>query len=234
MSGQSQPFRLTLPSAFPDDLFDEVRSRVAARVQIGSLALEHLAGSHNGVRYRLKACADYSDEFTHSIKTFGDSPPLIERYQQERALFGFFVSGYSVLDSFSFFMHTAATQINATHFPMQKPGHLKGIGCKTTAGVFARPFPEEAITTELTKAIADPMFTQWDNFRNILAHRTAPGRAFYASLGTSIPDPPPDWKIAPATKLKIDANLTQCRLAWLVETLAKLVSAADVFAQKHF
>jgi hypothetical protein len=128
-------------------------------VPTGSSALEHLAASHNGVRYRLKACADYSDEFTHSIKTFGDSPPLIERYQQERALFGFFVSGYSVLDSFSFFMHTAAAQIDPTHFPMHKSGHLKGISCKTTADMFARAFPGEAIATELTESIADPTFT---------------------------------------------------------------------------
>jgi hypothetical protein len=234
MSGQSQPSRLTLPPAFPDDLFGVVKDRVATKAPIGSSSVEHLGGSYNGVRYRLKACADYSEEFTHSINTFGESPPFIQRYQQERSLFGFFVSGYSVLDSFSFFMYTAAAQIDPTHFPMQKPGHLKGISCKTTPDVFAKAFSGEAIATELTKLIADPTFTQWDDFRNILAHRTAPGRAFYASFGTSIPDPPADWKIAPAANLKIDADLTQCRLAWLVNTLAKLVSAADVFAQKHF
>ena len=137
MSGQPQPSRLTLPPAFPDDLFEEVRNRVGTKVPTGSSAVEYLGGSHNGVRHRLKACADYSEEFTHSINTFGDSPPLIERYQQERSLFGFFVSGYSVLDSFSFFMHTAAAQIDPTNFPMQKPGHLKGISFKAAPKVFA-------------------------------------------------------------------------------------------------
>ena len=233
MSGQSQPSRLTLPPAFPDDLF-EVKDRVATKVPTGSWSVEYLGGSYNGVRYRLKACADYSEEFTHSINTFGDSPPLIERYPQEPALFGFFVSGYSVLDSFSFFMHTAAAQIKPTHFPMQKPGHLKGISCKSTPKAFAKAFPNEAMTVALKSLIADQTFKDWDNYRNILAHRSAPGRSIYASFGSSVPDPAADWKIDPAGGLKIDANLTPPRLTWLVHTLTDLVVAADTFTRKHF
>jgi hypothetical protein len=75
MSGQSQPSGLTLPPAFPDDLFEQVKNRAGTKVPTGSSAAEHLGGSYNGVRYRLKACADYSEEFTHSINTFGESPP---------------------------------------------------------------------------------------------------------------------------------------------------------------
>lgn len=41
-------------------------------------------------------------------------------------------------------------------------------------------------------------------------------------------------KIGSAANLKIDANLTPPRLAWLVHTLSGLVMAADTFAQKHF
>jgi hypothetical protein len=227
MSGQSQPSHLTLPPAFPDDLFDKVRGRAAAKAT-GSSAAEHLAGSYNGVRYRLKASADYSEEFTHSFNTFGSETSLIERYRQERALFGFFVSGYSVLDSFSFFMYTAAAQIDPTHFPMQKPGHLQRISCKTIPGKFAKAFPGEEIATELARLIADPKFEEWDRLRNILAHRAAYGRAIHVS------DVPAVWKIDPAADLKIDANLTQSRLAWLVDTLAKLVAAADVFTKTHF
>lgn len=234
MSGQSLRSSLTLPPAFPDDLFEELRNRVGTKVPPGSSAAEYLGGSYNGLRYRLRACADYSEEFTHSINTLGVETLGMERYQQERSLFGFFVSGYSALDSFGFFMHTAAAQVDPTHFPMQKPGHLKSISFKATPNLFAKAFPGEAIATELNKSKNDPAFTQWDNFRNILAHRSAPGRAFYASAGASTPDPPPDWKIAPAANLKIDADLTPCRLAWLTDTLAKLVSAADVFARQHF
>ena len=40
--------------------------------------------------------------------------------------------------------------------------------------VFAKAFPGEAIAAELNKSKNDPAFTQWDNFRNILAHRSAP------------------------------------------------------------
>lgn len=97
MSGQPLRSPLTLPPAFPDDLFEEVRNRIGTKVPPGSSAAEYLGGSYNGLRYRLRACADYSEEFTHSINTLGVETLGMERYRQERSLFGFFVSGYSAL-----------------------------------------------------------------------------------------------------------------------------------------
>jgi hypothetical protein len=85
MSGQP---RLSLPAGFPDDLFEEVKNRMMPTA--GSIATEHLAGSQNGVRYRVRSCGDYSDEFTRLIQQIGDEPNVGERrYQEERSLFGF-------------------------------------------------------------------------------------------------------------------------------------------------
>jgi hypothetical protein len=194
---------------------------------------EQLAGSHNGVRYRLRACADYSDEFTQSIQSCGDLPPPEKRYQQERQLFGFFVSGYAALDSFSFFMYFAAAHLQPGPFPTQ-PSDLRKISCKTTPPRFATAFPGEDITTTLDALLADQMFKEWDSYRNVLAHRATPGRVVHVSVGSSASDPAADWKIGSAGNLKIDASLTPPRLAWLVHTLSVLVAAADIFTQKHF
>ena len=90
-----QPTGLALPSSFPDGVFEAVKDRIFSKVPGASPLWEQLAGSHNGVRYRLRACADYSDEFTQSDQSCGASPPPEKRYQQERQLFGFFVSGYA-------------------------------------------------------------------------------------------------------------------------------------------
>ena len=230
----AHPTGLMMPSPFPDAVFEAVKDRIFGTVPGATPEWEQLASSHNGVRYRLRACADYSEEFTGSVRRFGDSPPADERYGQERQLFGFFVSGYAALDSFCFFLHFTAAHLQPDQFPTQKPGHIKNIGCKTTPALFARAFPGEDITAALDALIDDQTFKDWDGYRNILAHRAAPGRVMYASNGSSAPDPAADWKIDSAANLKIDANLTPPRLAWLVQTLSGLVTAADTFTQKHF
>jgi hypothetical protein len=115
----AQPIGLVLPGSFPDGVFEAVKDRIFSKVPGASPFWEQLAGSHNGVRYRLRACADYSDEFTQSIQSFGDSPPPERRYLQERQLFGFFVSGYAALDSFSFFMHFAGAWL--LPYPTARP-----------------------------------------------------------------------------------------------------------------
>jgi hypothetical protein len=234
MSTQSQPSGLDLPSEFPDTLFEAVKDRIFANIPNPTPERDNLAGGHNAVRYRLRACADYSAEFTESVRRVGDAPPPEDRYQQERQLFGFFVSGIAALESFSFFLYFAAAHIRSAKFPTQKSGHIKAIALKSTASAFGTEFPHETITTALNNLISHPKFNEWDGFRNVLAHRTAPGRNIYASFGSAQPDPAADWKIDLGSNLKIDPNLTPPRLSWLLSTLADLVVAADQFTQKYF
>lgn len=144
------------------------------------------------------------------------------------------MSGIAALDSFNFFIYFAAAHLQPACFPTERPGHLKAIARKSTADAFVKKFPGETITTALNNLVNDPMLKEWDEFRNVLAHRAAPGRVIYASVGTSSPNLAADWKIDPAGNLKIDAGLTPPRLEWLATTLADLVVAADQFAQKHF
>ena len=185
------------------------------------------------MRYRLRACADYSKEFVECVESFGNAPLAEQRYQQERQLLGFFVSGYAALDSFAYFAYFAAAHLRPSQFPTQLPGHIKSVSCKTTPPLFVRAFPGEDITATLDALINDQAFKDWDGYRNILAHRAAPGRVMYASIGDTTPDTA-DWKIDLAANLKINASLTPPRLAWLVQTLSGLVMATDTFTKKHF
>jgi hypothetical protein len=164
------------------------------------------------VRYRLRACADYSDEFTQSVQRFGEAPPPQERYRQERQLFGFFVSGYAALDSFCFFMYFAGSYLQPSQLRTQRPGEIKSISCKSASEGFATAFPGERITTAFNALLANQAFNDWYEYRNILAHRAAPGRMMHVSIGKSAPDLAADWKIGSAANLKIDASLTLPRL----------------------
>jgi len=234
MSSPSQPSGLEMPSPFPDTLFEAVKKRIVAKMQNPSPGLDNLGGGQNGVRYRLRACADYSEEFTESVRRAGDSPPADDRYRQERQLFGFFVSGIAALDSFNFFMYFTAAHLRPADFRTQETGHIKAITRKSTEKAFAKEFPNETITIALTNLISDPKVKEWEDCRNVLAHRSAPGRVIYKSFGSSSPDPAADWKVDPTGNLKIDVNLTPPRLKWLVTSLADLVVAADHFTQQHF
>jgi hypothetical protein len=145
MSSSSQPAGLPLPPPFRDDLFEAINQRLAARITSSSPEWGNLAGGHNAVRYRLRACADYFAEFIECLHRVGDAPPPEDRYRQERQLFGFFVSGIAALDSFSFFLYFAAAHIRPTGFPTQKRSDIRAINLKSSAAAFAREFPHENI-----------------------------------------------------------------------------------------
>jgi hypothetical protein len=222
--------RLALPSGFPDDLFEAVKDRILAKMPSSSLERDQLGGGHSGVRYRLRACADYSKDFVKCVQRAGNAPPPEDRYQQERQLFGFFVSGIAALDSFNFFLYFTAAYVQPDRFPTQKP---RDITLKQTAEALGKVFPDEKITSSLIDLVKDDRFKEWKTFRNILAHRSAPGRMMYKSFESSLPDPAADWKIDPTGNLKIDVNLMPPRLDWLIGTLAGLVVAVDRFTQNY-
>ena len=231
---QPAPYGLVLPAGFPDGLFETVKNRIVPSVRNPSPEIDNLCGAHNGVRFRLRACVEYSEEFVKCVRQVGGGPSMESRYRQERQLFGFFVSGIAALESFIFFIHFAAAHLKPSAFPIQEPSDLRAISPKTTAKAFGKEFPGDALTVALTKLVEDPQFNDWNGVRNVLAHRAAPGRVVYGSMLPNSRGPAPDWKIDPAAPIKIDENLTPPRLQWLVSALADLVSAADPFTRKYF
>jgi hypothetical protein len=63
-----------MPSPFPDDVFEAIKDRILSKVPSAWSEWERLSGSHNCVRYRLRASADCSEEFTQSIQSCGGYP----------------------------------------------------------------------------------------------------------------------------------------------------------------
>ena len=234
MSPAALPYGLVLPTGFPDGLFEDVKHRIVPSFRNPSPEIDNVLGAQNAVRFRLRACVEYSEDFVKCIRQVGGGPALEDRYRQEKQLFGFFVSGIAALESFNFFIHFAAAQLKPAAFPIQTDDNIRAISRKATAEAFGKEFPGDALTVVLNTVAKDPKLKDWLRARNVLAHRTAPGRVVYANFGSTSPAPAPDWKIDSAGSIKIDENLTPPRLQWLVGTLADLVSAADPFTQKYF
>src|SRR5436853_1784297 len=88
------------PNSFPYATFEGLKDRIVPRFNNRSRELNGLLGGFNGVRFRLRACIDHSRQFVESLQRFGGAPPIEEYYNQDRELFGFFMSGLSTFESF--------------------------------------------------------------------------------------------------------------------------------------
>ncbi|HQU46308.1 MAG TPA: hypothetical protein PK867_26110 [Pirellulales bacterium] len=88
-----------MPDDFPIAPFEAIHARVVAACARNEKAAKEYYGAENGVAYRFRACCEYSDAYG----SFGTPNTTFEdRHNEEKALFGFFVSGFSVIESFRY------------------------------------------------------------------------------------------------------------------------------------
>ena len=72
---------------------------------------------------------------------------------------------------------------------------------------------------------ADPAYQEWREIRNILTHRTAPGRRMYVGIGND-DAPATEWKL---NNIPMDATLIPARRAALVRAVDALLTAVEAF-----
>jgi hypothetical protein len=208
------------PSDFPEAHYTAVHIAMQPRLETDADAFHHYASGWNSVAYRFIECAHHSDSFTASIQIYGAAPPPDRRVNQEIELFGFFVSGFSTLESFCFSASAIAHILRPGRFPIATPDHLKAISPSSTRDRFAAEWPAQAVTGALIALQANPGFAEWRDIRNALAHRGSGARGFNAgAIATAV------W----TTGLPVDDQLTVTRRAWLAAQLGLLVGAMNAF-----
>jgi len=232
---------LIMPKDFATAPYTAVHSRVGSLIDAQPLAWPLYAGAWNAVSYRFQACADHDEAFTASVERAGGSPPSSERYVQERELFNFFVNGLATMESLCFGLFAIGSMLALPDFPIATPKDLRRITPEWTAKAYASAFPGEQITNALGQLIGEQCFIKWNEVRNVLAHRSAPGRAHFRASAVSIPsgdasaavntpsDPPSTW----LNGIPIDANTTSVRRAWLADTARELLEATATFTATH-
>lgn len=218
---------LVMPADFAVVPYEAVSKRIESRNTNDPAWVEY-AGAWNAVRYRFHACVTHEEAFTRSIKQAGDAPPQPERYVQERELFNFFVNGLATIESLCYGLYTLGAIVDGASFPMQKP---YAITPQSTRKKFAARFPGEAVAGALARLVDDPQFIAWNNIRNVLAHRSAPGRTIFASVGSVPTDPTPaEWK---GMNMVLDPQALAARREWLAATIRDLLIDADAFTSRH-
>jgi hypothetical protein len=131
---------LVAPAGFPIVPY-EVIHKIVATARGNHPLYEHHAGAWNALAYRYRASVDCGNIFADLIKDHGTAPPPEQRYLQERALFDFFSSGFSVFESTFYGLYTIGAFLVPATFPLSSERDQQLVSPTRTRDAFARAFP---------------------------------------------------------------------------------------------
>jgi len=228
---------LEVPDDFPQKPFDAVHARVNSSPR-DAVAMFEYGGAWNAVVYRFVSCARSAETFANSFRTAGPAPAQPERFIQEDALFGFFVNGLSVIESFFYGLYWIGSMIDTTSFPVRTGNDLRNIVVHTTVKEYIARFGTCPLTNAFSllryrnssdNVINTSSYDEWKDNRNILAHRAHPGRALHLNIGGG-PQVEDFWR---GLDIQLNDQLTTTRRQWLASTLAELMNEAAIFVDSN-
>lgn len=220
---------LLMPPDFPSAAFERTYAR-ARQIANCSAALEdQFTGAWNAISYRYLDLCSEGDDFTASVTAADGGASLEQRYKQERHLFGFFSAGFSAFEAYFYGMFAIGGMLNSTEFRMATPKEQQAVSPTSTSRLYERVFPTDVILANFQALFADAAYREWKEVRNVLTHRTAPGRTIFVSIGSD-EDLPPRWKI---NNIVLDEKTAPSRRAHASRMLGTLMSAADDFVERH-
>ena len=229
---------ITVPEDFPLVAYEAVATRINARQSANPIAWPEFAGAWNAVAYRFRGCTEYHQSYTESVRREGDAQAQPERYFQERDLIGFFVTGLATIDSLFYGLFAIASMLDDKTFKIETDGQRRKISLNTdTLTLFSNAFPGAMITDALRDLQRDQDYQNWKTMRNILSHRSAPGRQIRVNIQAGpgrekrqISQESAFWM----GHVPIDELTTATKRKWLVKTLGDLLNATDAFTAQHF
>lgn len=218
---------LLMPPDFPTTLFERVYSRARLRSTSHVSAYEHFNAAWNAISFRYLALCNDGDAFTASVSAPDGGASLQERYQQERHLFGFFSNGFSAFESFFYGMFAIGALLHPVDFPLATPKEQQAVSPASTDRAYARAFVGDPILATFAAVFTDAAYREWKEVRNILTHRTAPGRTIFVSV-ESDEDLLARWKI---NDIPLGRETASVRRGHAARMLSALLNAAAVFTE---
>ena len=215
---------LELPGDFPKKHYDAVHARVTSSPR-GDEAMFHYGGAWNAVRHRFVSCARSDETFANSFRTAGSMPCPPERFIQEDALFGFFVNGLSVIESFFYGLYWIGSMVDTTSFPVLTGNKLRTIMVEKTVDDYIGKFRTCPLTDAFGRLTSTDEYDKWKGIRNILAHRAHYGR----SISVGSPEGVSWRRIQEAQDIPLTDQFTTTWRQWLASTLAELMNGAEIF-----
>lgn len=222
---------IDMPADFANKPYDEVYQRLANALgqQPQHSSWPEYSAAWTGLMYRFRSCAEHDEAFTKSVNEFGDTPGRSERYNQERDLFGFFVTGLSAIECACYGLFAIGSMLSPTGFPFTTDRARRNVNLNKTLEEYKNAYPNEGVVRVLQRIINEQQYIDWKYARNVLAHRSNPGRIIYGS--TRGPANTTEWELQ---GIPIDSTATASRREWLANSLRDLLTEAEHFTVKHF
>jgi len=222
------PNGLEMADNFPTTQYESIYKIVSAK-KAGHSSYEHFSGAWNALAYRYRAAVDHKDSFIDSIRENGSTPPPEIRYLQEKILFDFFSSSFSAFEALFYGLYAIGTFISPSRFSLSSERDQQGVSPSRTQKTYYEAFPNDIILDSFSNLFSDPAFQQIREIRNILTHRTAPGRRMYVSIGND-DAPATEWKL---NNVPIDESITEKATQDLSRLLMNLLVASEEFAKRN-
>jgi len=209
---------------FPVKSYEAIYDLVVARWGDQKL-YDDFAGAWSAVSYRFEAAAKSGAEFEVSLRIAGATPTAEERFRQDSALAEFFSAGYSVFESVFYGLHAVAACLDPSVFSLSTPKARQQVSPSQTTVAFKKAFAGDPYLIVLDMFAADPAYLEWKEIRNVLTHRTAPGRRMYVGIGVD-DAPPTEWKL---NDIPMDETLVPTRRAAHARLLGHLMDGGAAF-----
>jgi hypothetical protein len=176
--------------------------------------------------YRFLAMTQYEAAFSASVASLGGSPNPPDRYKQERDLYGFFSNGFSVLESSFYGLFSIGALLSAADFAISTERDQRRVSPFSTARAMAKTFPSDPLCRTIDSVLKASSYLEWQEVRNVLTHRVAPGRTFFVGSGST-----DQWNIK---NIPLGPKMAPARRAALSHLTSKLLEGIDQFIKSHF
>jgi hypothetical protein len=216
---------MTMPADFPVQAFESVHGRLAHFSDRRPTLHVHFAGAWNALSYRYLSLIEHGDAFTASIVVHGAAPDAQRRYQQERDLFGFFSNGFSVFESFFYGMYAIGALLDPARFPLETPADQQRVTPARTVDAYSKAFPVDRILDAFRCFVNDSAYKECREIRNVLTHRSAPGRTIFVTFEGS-EAPTDEWKIS---NIPLDKDTVPIRRRHISRLMTAALEAARIF-----
>lgn len=186
---------------------------------------DHYSGAWNAVAYRYEDAVEAGQRFNSSIVEFGASPPFLERQKQEKDLYSFYTNGISAIESACYAAFTIGAFISPSDFPMETARQQRRISPNHTHASYKQTFPGDKFLDVFEALFSNQSYLQWSDVRNILTHRTAPGRRMFVGIADD-DAPAVEWKV---DNISLDDKLVPRQQAQLASIVGDFVAGIDTF-----
>lgn len=195
--------------------------------------------AHQAIRLRYNACVDYEVEYrTSYLKRILYSHDQKELDIQNNALYGFYTSACSCIDSYCYMIFMLGSILKKEASIFQVPE--RAITTYLTRDAFIKCFINEEVTSTLIKILESNEYVELTSLRNILSHRVSPHRVTRLDISLPSGESKENYEYMDGIYLKngetfhVNANTLEKELGWLTEQRDKLLNAYAHFLHAHF